>query len=122
MRDNIEKVLKIINKNPGVKGSMVMTREGIIISSDIGKEYKDDLISAISSSICLTLRNSLSAINQIEFSRYVITCTKGRLFLINLGKEAVLLILTNLNIDIEQMNIFLFDVTNMLKRSGRIDI
>ncbi len=122
MRDNIEKSLKIINKYPGVKGSLVMTPEGIVISSEIGEEYKDDLMSAISSSICLTIKNSLKAMNQIGFSRYVITSTKGKLFLINLGEKSILLILTDEDIDIEQMNIVLFDVTNMLKKSGRMDI
>ena len=122
MRDNIEKSLKIINKYPGVKGSLVMTPEGIVISSEIGEEYKDDLMSAISSSICLTIKNSLKAMNQIGFTRYVITSTKGKLFLINLGEKSILLILTDVDIDIEQMNIVLFDVTNMLKKSGRMDI
>ncbi len=122
MRDNIERTLRIVNKCPGVKGSLLMTTEGIIISSEISEEYKDDLLAAISSSICLTIKNSLKAMNQIGFSRYIITCTGGKLFLINLGKKAILLVLTDLDIDIEQMNIVLFDVTNMLKKSGRIDI
>lgn len=120
MIDNIKPILENLNKNSGIRGSIIMTKDGIIITSDFEKDYNEDLFAAISSSISLTLNSSLKEADT-TFSRYVITTDNGKLLLLDIGKT-ILIILTENDINLAQLNLAIFQAAAMIKKSGRIEI
>ena len=58
----MERILESLNQELGVKGSLVMSPDGVIVMSVLGDQLDDDTVAAIMSLLLLTLNRSASAI------------------------------------------------------------
>lgn len=117
---NISQILQSLNKINKIKGSMVITTEGIIISSEINIDVDKDRLSAFCSDIGLSITNSLNKIESKPFLRYIINSDKWKLCFINIGKS-YLIVISEVGIDITTLNVELYRTADLLKKTGRLE-
>ena len=75
MAHGMSDILDGLNRISGVKGSMVVGREGIIIASEFADDLNEDAVAAVSSNILSSLDGALRRMAMGEFKRFVITGT-----------------------------------------------
>ena len=90
MKEQLEK----LNGIPGVQGSMVITRDGIMVAAALGPELHEDAVAALSSSLMLTLKRSFDPVGiDLDPEEMVLTAQDGKLVFLDLG-NAFLVVVT----------------------------
>ena len=117
---NIAQILQNLNKSNKIEGSMVITTEGIIISSEINIDVDKDRLAAFSSAIGLSITNSFSEIESKPFARYIINTGKWKLCFINIGKS-YLIVISEFDIELTALNVELYRTADLLKKTGRLE-
>lgn len=92
-------VLKKINRINGVKGSLLVNREGMIVLSEVTEGIEETGIAALASSIFVTIENALQRLTMGDLTRFSITGERGRIVLINIRGGLVLTIITRKDIN-----------------------
>ncbi len=90
----MKKQLEKLNGIPGVQGSMVITRDGIMVAAQLGDDMNEDAIAALSSSLVLTLKRTFDPVGkETEPEEMILTATEGKLVFLDLG-NAFLVVVT----------------------------
>jgi hypothetical protein len=93
-------ILTDLNKFAGVKGSMVVTADGMVVASALGPDLENENVAAISSQMIGAISRSLGGLGVESFSRYILSATHGRIVFVNLG-VAYLVVITHQNIKLD---------------------
>lgn len=97
-------ILGKLNKTSGIRGSMVVNRDGIVVASDFSVDIEESSIGAVSSSILAALEGALKRINMGKFSRFVITGSENKVAMVNAG-QAILLVLLQRDVNMGLINV-----------------
>jgi len=92
-------VLKKINRINGVKGSLLINRDGMVLVSEVAEGVEEVGISALVSSIFVTIENALLRLDMGKLIRFSITGERGRVVLFNIGQDIVLTVITRKDIN-----------------------
>ena len=111
----IKPLLSKFNKNEGVMGSLICTHDGMVIESEIGERFDREMISALISSVGLSLSTACGELGYGHFSRFLVKASKGNVLLANLGKSFFVGLLDRA-VDSQKINVAVFQVTNELKK------
>ena len=117
----IKSALKVLCNDKNVRGALIITKDGMVIESILDKPEEAEAFGAFMSNIALTIQNSLTTLGHNEFNRYVIQSNHGRIFLVDLG-ASVLIAMTDVEVDMGQVNVSLFQAANQVKKMGRLDV
>lgn len=90
----IQTILSNLNEVDGVMGSALLTKDGIMVASLLGKGFLDDVVAGLSSFLISTTSRSLGEAGMGSFSRFVLHSTHGKVILVDAG-DAVLVVMTN---------------------------
>ncbi|MEM7201619.1 MAG: roadblock/LC7 domain-containing protein [Planctomycetota bacterium] len=91
----INTVLGKLDKLEGVKGTALLTTDGMMVASTLGEEFLDDVVAGLSSFLISTTRRSLADASLSDrFDRFVLNSTHGKVIIIDLG-ESFLVVITN---------------------------
>ncbi len=112
-------VLEKFNDNPGVAGSIVCTRDGILIESRLSERFNDDTISALVSSVGLMLNNVCRSLDYEPFSRYHMFASRGNVIIVDLGKSFFVALLEK-TVDSAQINVAIYQAANELKKQAHL--
>jgi predicted regulator of Ras-like GTPase activity (Roadblock/LC7/MglB family) len=93
-------ILNRLNRGVGVRGSMIVTAEGIIVASELGKDLEDSRVAAIASQVILKTQEALAEIDLRKFSQFVLTAVHGKMVIQDIG-EAFLVVLTDKAINLD---------------------
>lgn len=102
-------------------GALVITKDGMVIDSQLGEDYESEALSAFMSQVALTIKTSLASLDHHEFTRYIIETNQGKIYLVDLGKS-VLIALASSDVKAAEINVALFQAASEIKKTGRIDI
>lgn len=100
-------LLEQLNDIPGVLGSMVITRDGILVVAEMGQDLREDAVAALSSSIAITFRRSMEPTGLAsDPAEILLTATQGRVLFLDVG-DAYLVVVTrpNLRLDTDMVEI-----------------
>jgi hypothetical protein len=100
----VRSILAKLNKTNGVRGSMVVNRDGIVVASDFSVEADENGIGAVTSSILSALEGALKRINMGRFSRFLVTGSENKIAVVDAG-QAILLVLINRDVNIGMVNL-----------------
>jgi predicted regulator of Ras-like GTPase activity (Roadblock/LC7/MglB family) len=78
-------VLGELNKTSGVRGSMLVGADGIIIAADLDSRLEDETVGALAASIVSNVSKSLEKLNQQNPDRIMIEADEGKIFLNDAG-------------------------------------
>lgn len=78
-------VLSELNKTSGIKGSMLVGSDGIIIAADLDSQLEDETVGAMSASIVSSVAKAMERIKGEEPAQITVEADQGKLFLANAG-------------------------------------
>jgi len=93
-------IISDLNKVAGVKGSMVVTQDGIVVSAALGSELQQEVVAAVSSQMIQTSRRAMDRLGHKSFKRIILTSSWGRMVFVDL-EIAYLVVITSQNIKLD---------------------
>lgn len=97
----MKEILSELNREVGVKGSMVVTQDGIVVASDLSPGLSDDLVAAVASGAIQTINVALQKIGQPNLSKFVLEAGFGKIVFIDIGIAYLVVILDQrINMDV----------------------
>ena len=115
MRD----ILGKLNKTQGIRGSMIVNRDGIVVASDFSTEVQESSIGAVASSILSALEGALKRIEMGRFTRFVITGSENKVAMVDAG-QAILLVLLNRDVNMGMVNLEIKDAANAVREKSKM--
>jgi predicted regulator of Ras-like GTPase activity (Roadblock/LC7/MglB family) len=100
----VQQILAKLNKTAGIRGSMVVNRDGIVAASDLAIDADETGIGAVTSSILSALESALKRIKMGDFAQFTITGSEGKVAVVDTG-QAILLVLLNRDVNMGMVNV-----------------
>lgn len=113
----MREVLLDLNKEVGVKGSMVLTRDGVVVHSEIQPPLNGDQVAAIASSSIRRVNASLRDIGAKDFSRFLFNSTYGKMIFTETG-DAYLVVVLDKHINIDFTMLAVASAARRIKNLG----
>ena len=102
MRD----VLLSLNKEVGVKGSMIVTRDGVVVAAEILPPLVGDTVAAIASNSIQRVNTGLRNLGANNFSRYLFNSTYGKMIFTETGDAYLVVVLDkHINVDFTMLSV-----------------
>ena len=93
-------VLVSLNKEVGVKGSMIVTRDGVVVAAEILAPLVGDTVAAIASNSIQRVNAALRGLGANNFSRYLFNSSYGKMIFTETGDAYLVVVLDkHINID-----------------------
>jgi len=97
-------ILAKLNRTQGVKGSMIVNRDGVVVADDFADEVNESSIGAVSSSVLAALEGALARLKMGKMKRFIISGSENKLALVDAG-PALLLVLLKRDINLGMVNL-----------------
>jgi predicted regulator of Ras-like GTPase activity (Roadblock/LC7/MglB family) len=93
-------VLQSLNKEVGVKGSLILTKDGVVVATEIMPPLNGELVAAIVSNAIQRIIASMKGLGAQSFSRYLFNASYGKMIFIETGDVYLVVVLDkHINID-----------------------
>lgn len=117
MRDT----LKNLNQVVGINGSMLVTRDGMVVASELGEGLHEDAVAALAASVIRTTLKALKKIGEEGFSLFMLTASFGRLVLVD-AQIAYLVVVTERTINIDGTILEMQSAVRQIQKKARITL
>ena len=87
------------NKTSGIKGSMLVGNDGMIIAADLDSRLEDETVGAMAASIVSNVTKALERLRQQNPDRITIEADAGKIFLNDAG-VGILAVVTEPNVNV----------------------
>lgn len=99
-------ILRELNKEVGIKGSLVLTLDGIVVASEMGVGTEKDTVAAVASAAVNTINKALQPLGHAPFSKFVFTSSHGKMVFVATGEAYVAVVLDKgIKFDVSMMAI-----------------
>jgi predicted regulator of Ras-like GTPase activity (Roadblock/LC7/MglB family) len=112
----MKKLLEGLNKNIGIRGSIIMTLDGVVVEACLGGGLDEETIAALASSILQGVTRPDPSFGIGKVSRFSLSAKHGRL-IFEIMESLVLVVVTDKNIDLD---ITLLEIAGLAKRLQRM--
>ncbi|OQX92580.1 MAG: hypothetical protein B6D58_02215 [candidate division Zixibacteria bacterium 4484_95] len=92
-------VLSDLNKTSGVRGSMLVGADGIIIAADLDSKFEDETVGALSASIVSSVGKAMERLKNESAKQITVEAEYGKLFLTDAG-VGILTVITEKDVNI----------------------
>ncbi len=117
----MREVLKELNTLPGIKGSLVVTPDGIVVTSELSNELDEDTTAALVGNV-VTQTVRLLDIGQFdEMDRMILTASRGKIVIQNLA-NCHLVVVTNQFINIDLTLLEITSAATRLRELGKLSV
>jgi len=106
-------ILGELNKTSGIKGSMLVGSDGIIIAADLDSEYEDETVGALASSIVSNITKAMDRLDQQQMDKITIEAENGKLFL-NDASVGILAVVTEPDVNIGMVRLEIKNAVNQI--------
>jgi predicted regulator of Ras-like GTPase activity (Roadblock/LC7/MglB family) len=107
-------VLGDLNKTSGVKGSMLVGNDGIIIAADLDTRLEDETVGALAASIMSNITKALERLNQENLDKVTIEADAGKIFLSDAG-IGILAVITEPQINVGLVRLEIKNAVSQIK-------
>ncbi len=80
----MKRFLTELNQEVGVRGSMVVTQDGMVVASDLGVGLQEELIAAIASDAAQHIKRAIAGIGHQDFTRFILQSAHGKLVFVDI--------------------------------------
>lgn len=115
----MDEILERLNQAVGVKGSVVVHRDGVVVKSRLGEDLDTEEVAALASAIIRSTEKALEKIGPEEFSRLVLTATHGKMILVNID-PTYLVVVTRRDINLDLTLLEIDHAAYKVRNQGRI--
>lgn len=100
----MREILQELNQEVGVKGSLVLTGDGMVMMAEVGANLDSEAVAANASATLQILRSGLKQIDVDGFSRFVCNAAFGKLVFVTAGEPYLAVVLDkSINLDYTMM-------------------
>lgn len=117
----MRRILKGLNDVVGIRGSMVVSHDGMVIASCLRRELDEDRVAAMASAAVMSTRRALSKYGMHNFSRFTLTASHGKLVFTDTG-IAYLVVVMDRHIDLGPTDIEIESAAMRIRTMGEIKI
>ncbi|MGE0707098.1 MAG: roadblock/LC7 domain-containing protein [Planctomycetota bacterium] len=114
----MEDILVSLNQVAGVKGSMVVTKEGVVVAEALGPDLEKESVAAVSSHVIQVAERGLEALGRKPFEQYTMTSAHGRMVFVNLD-VGYLVVITKMEMSLEQVLIEVESAARKIRGMGK---
>ena len=107
-------VLGELNKTSGVRGSMLVGTDGIIIAADLDSRLEDETVGALAASIVANVSKALERLNQQNPDHITIEADQGKIFLNEAG-VGILAVVTDPEVNIGMVRLEIKNAVSRIK-------
>jgi len=112
-KEQLEEILNELKNTGGIIGSAVVSVDGLVIASDL-KEKDVETFAAMSAAMQGAAETAVGELGQGNLNQIVAEAEKGKLIAISSGEKAILVVMTNSDINLGLI------LLEMRKASGMI--
>lgn len=112
-------ILSQLNKTNGVRGCMVVNRDGIVVASDFSIEIDESGVGAVTSSILSALEGALKRIQMGRFSRFIISGSESKVAVVDAG-QAILLVMLQQDVNMGLVNVDIKEAANAVRANSKM--
>jgi len=96
----MKEILLKLNENPGIRGSMVMTQDGIVAAAALGPDLEEEVVAALSSTLLTAVKRAVHEVTPEEdVTAFVLMATDGKLVFLDLD-NAYLVVVTKRDLEL----------------------
>jgi predicted regulator of Ras-like GTPase activity (Roadblock/LC7/MglB family) len=95
----VKDILANLNETLGARGSLVVSRDGLLVASDVLSDVHLDRLAAMGAAILSDVRRSLASAGMAEFDHCEVAAEQGKVVLVSAG-PLYLLVLVGARIEI----------------------
>ena len=115
----MQDILNSLNKVRGVRGSLIVGRDGILIASDFGTDADEDAMGAVGSQILSALQNALDRMNMGRFKRFLVTGQFGKILMVDAG-NAILILFLEKDVNLGMVGVEIKDAVEGIVEKSRL--
>ena len=112
----MQEILNQINKVRGVRGSLVIGQDGIVVAAELGIDVSDDTVAAVASQILRSLSSALERIKIGSFNRFIVSGENGKIAIVNAGERALLLVLLDKDVNLGLASVEIRDAVGLIEK------
>lgn len=117
----MRRILKQLNDAVGVKGSLVLTKDGIVIASHISRQLEEDVVAAMAANLIRCARRTLEPHGLQEFSRLTLVASHGKMVFTDTG-PTFLVVVMDRNVALGPVDIEIESAAMRIRNLGRIRV
>ncbi len=114
-------ILKRLNDVVGVKGSLVVTRDGMVIASHMSKALEQDLVAAMAANVIQRTRQNLEKHGMRHFARITLVASHGKMVFADTG-PAFLVVVMDRNVELGPVGIEIESAAMRIRNHGAIRV
>jgi predicted regulator of Ras-like GTPase activity (Roadblock/LC7/MglB family) len=114
----MQRILADLNQVAGVKGSMVVTKEGVVVAEALGPDLEKENVAAVSSHVIQISERGLSSLGREPFEQFTMTSAHGRMVFVNLD-VGYLVVITKMEMRLEQVLIEVESAARKIRGTGK---
>ena len=74
-------ILNNLNRVEGVRGTLIIGRDGLVIAADLGTEVNEAVVAAVGSQVLNSLSGALRRMQMGKFKRFVVSGRDGKIII-----------------------------------------
>ncbi len=117
----MRKILKELNDVVGVKGSLVVTKDGMVIASHLSRQLQEELVAAMAANVIRRTRRSLERHGLRHFARFTLVASHGKMVFTDTG-PAFLVVVMDRNVELGPVDIEIESAGMRIRNQGEIRI
>lgn len=112
-------ILAKLNKTQGVRGSMVVNRDGIVVASEFSFDADEAGIGAIASSILAALDGAVKRIQLGKLKRFTLAGSECKMLIVDAG-PALLLVVLQRDVNMGLVNFEIKEAANQVVEKAKM--
>lgn len=117
----MREVLQRLNATPGIKGSLVLTTDGIVVISELSRELDGETTAALVGNVVTHTMRMLKLGEYKPMERMILTASRGKIVIENLD-SCLLVVVTNQFINLDVTLLEIASAAKLIRRIGKIAV
>jgi len=117
----VRNVLKRLGDVVGVKGSLVVTKDGIVIASHASSQMQPDVVAAMAANVVRATKRAVGRNDLADFARYTLVASHGKMSITDAG-PAFLVVVMDKNVDLAPVDIEIESAAMRIRNIGEIRV
>ncbi len=93
-------ILEDLNKEVGVRGCAVVTRDGIVVAAHLGSGLSEEAVAAMASSIIIATEKAAEGLSLGRLQEFILSSAYGKMVFVDL-ERAFLVVVADMTIDLD---------------------
>ena len=115
----MRRILQQLNREVGVKGSMVVSPDGLVIMAELGEDLDHEVVAAVVSNTISSTKRALNLLGAQRFERFILISAHGRMVFVDI-ELACLIVVTDKDMNIDFTLLEIDGAAHRIRNSWKI--